>query len=237
MSVFDLLPPPSIEYIGRILAAAALGALVGLERDIHGRAAGLRTHLLVSAGAAIFTVLSEIVARDSINAAGEFVSDPGRIAAQVITGIGFLGAGAIIKDGFAIRGLTTAACLWIVAAIGMTCGMRQYEIAVASTVLALVSLILLKVLERLLSHDSYRVLTIVTINGFDVSKIVAAVERKRLKVNQVAFDRDFDSGRTTTRLLIRVRQRGITDRLAHDIVQSLEKTQVPVCRIQWEAKG
>ena len=236
MAYLAYLSDPSVEIILRILAAAGLGALIGLERDIHGRAAGLRTHLLVSSGASLFTVLSEIVARDVTAVDGRFVSDPGRIAAQIITGIGFLGAGAIIKEGFAVRGLTTAACLWIAAAIGMACGMRQYEIAVAATLLALACLVLLKFVERRLSHDSYRVLTVVTENDFDVTKIVKVVEKRNLKVNQFAFDRDFDSGRTTTRLSLRVRQRGITDQLAHDVVQSLEQAQVPVRRVKWEAR-
>ena len=225
-----------IDYLARILAAGGLGALIGLERDIHGRAAGLRTHLLVSAGAAVFTVLSEIVARD-FSGDGRFNSDPGRIAAQVVTGIGFLGAGAIIKEGFAVRGLTTAACLWIAAAIGMASGTRQYEIAVATTLLALACLILLKILERLLSHDTYRQLTVVTDNNVDVAQIVKAVEGKKLKVNQFGFDRDYETGQTTTRLSLRLRHSGLTDRLAHETIHKLQQAQIPLRRVQWESNG
>jgi putative Mg2+ transporter-C (MgtC) family protein len=128
-----------------LLVASLLGGLIGLERDIHGREAGLRTHLLVSLGAAVFMILSEQVARMST---GTF-SDPGRIAAQIVTGIGFLGAGAIIKAGVNVRGLTTAACLWTVAAVGMAAGAGSYVLAAVTTVIALICLILLKRFERL----------------------------------------------------------------------------------------
>ena len=97
------------DLIIRMLLASLLGGLIGLERDLHGRAAGLRTHLLVSLGAAVFTILSELVSRNS--AGTGIMTDPGRIAAQIVTGIGFLGAGVIIKEGVNVRGLTTAACL------------------------------------------------------------------------------------------------------------------------------
>ena len=102
-------------YAIRLLLAAVLGAAVGLEREIHGHPAGMRTHLLVSLGAAGFTVLSIA----AFPAAG---ADPARVAAQIVTGIGFLGAGAILKQGVTITGLTTAASLWVVAAIGMAAG-------------------------------------------------------------------------------------------------------------------
>ncbi|MFH2038124.1 MAG: MgtC/SapB family protein, partial [Chloroflexota bacterium] len=138
----SLLFANSGEIMLRIAIASLLGGLIGLERDMHGRAAGLRTHLLVSMGAAVFTILSEIISKNA-NAAG-FQADPGRIAAQVVAGIGFLGAGVIIKEGANVRGLTTAACLWGAAAIGMAAGYGHYEIAIFTTAIALVSLVFLK---------------------------------------------------------------------------------------------
>lgn len=122
-------------FVIRILVAGGLGAIIGFERDVHGRAAGLRTHLPVSMGAGLFMVLSEIVSASRAMGDGDVFADPGRIAAQVVTGIGFLGAGAILKDGLTVRGLTTAACLWIVAAIGMASGAGLYLIAGATTLL------------------------------------------------------------------------------------------------------
>jgi len=120
-------------YALRLLLAAILGAMVGLEREIHAHPAGMRTHLLVSLGSAGFTVLS-IAAFPAPGA------DPGRIAAQIVTGIGFLGAGAILKEGFSIHGLTTAASLWVVAAIGMAAGAGAWVTAMTITVIAIVSL-------------------------------------------------------------------------------------------------
>src|SRR5881397_273893 len=99
----------------RLLLAAILGALIGLEREIHDHPAGMRTHLLVSLGSAGFTALS-------IYAFPAPGADPARVAAQIVTGIGFLGAGAILKQGVTIHGLTTAASLWVVAAVGMAAG-------------------------------------------------------------------------------------------------------------------
>ena len=140
--------------LGRILLSALLGGLLGFERDVHGRGAGLRTHLLVSMGACVFMVLSTHVESFgvAIGAPGfSRVTDPARIAAQVVTGIGFLGAGVIIKEGLSIRGLTTAACLWVAAAIGMASGVGFFSIAVATTVVALLSLTFLRYFE-----DFYR---------------------------------------------------------------------------------
>ena len=132
--------------IVRILVAATFGGILGLERDMHGRGAGLRTHLLVSAGAALFMILSTHVATFGVVVGIDFskVTDPGRIAAQIVTGIGFLGAGVIIREGFSVRGLTTAACLWVTAAIGMASGAGMYLVATITTALALFSLVLLR---------------------------------------------------------------------------------------------
>ena len=124
----------------RMLVAAVLGAAIGLEREIHEHPAGMRTHLLVSLGSAIFTVLS-IYGFQGIAANGVAATvDPTRIAAQVVSGIGFLGAGAILKYGTSIRGLTTAASLWTAAAIGMAAGAGEWLIAAVGTFLVVFSL-------------------------------------------------------------------------------------------------
>ncbi|HJW21637.1 MAG TPA: MgtC/SapB family protein [Candidatus Limnocylindrales bacterium] len=125
-----------LDFAARLVVAAALGALVGAEREIHGHPAGIRTHMLVALGSALFTVLS-------IHGFGQGPGsgiDPTRIAAQIVTGIGFLGAGAILKDGVVIRGLTTAASLWATAAVGLATGAGEYVIAVAAAAIILVSL-------------------------------------------------------------------------------------------------
>lgn len=124
------------EAFVRIGAAAGLGGIVGLERELDEKAAGLRTHMLVAVGSALFTMVGAYGFEDfpARNV------DPTRIAAQVVTGIGFLGAGLIFRQGFTIRGLTTAASLWLVAAIGMAAGAGFWMGAVITTVVALISL-------------------------------------------------------------------------------------------------
>lgn len=122
----------------RLLAAAGLGAALGVERELNAQPAGFRTHLLVSLGAALFTVAGADIAD----------ADPARVAAQVVTGIGFLGAGAILRDGGTVKGLTTAASLWVTAAVGLACGLGSILLAGMVTALALVALAVLKVLER-----------------------------------------------------------------------------------------
>ena len=121
------------EVLLRLVVAAVLGGAIGVERELRERQAGLRTHLVVCVGAALFTLVG----------AYAFVSpntDPSRIAAQIVTGIGFLGAGAIIRQGLSVRGLTTAATLWLVAAIGMAAGAGYWDGALIATLGALITL-------------------------------------------------------------------------------------------------
>jgi putative Mg2+ transporter-C (MgtC) family protein len=125
-----------LELVGRLLLAAVLGAVIGVEREIHDHPAGIRTHLLVALGSALFTVLSIV----GFSSSSGVAVDPSRVAAQIVTGIGFLGAGAILKYGPTIKGLTTAASLWAAAGIGMAAGASRPVIAVAATVIVLVSL-------------------------------------------------------------------------------------------------
>lgn len=133
----------------RLGIAAGLGAAIGIERELRDREAGLRTHMLVALGAALFTVVSaygfaDVLGRGDPNVVERL--DPSRIAAQVVSGIGFLGAGAIIRQGLSVRGLTTAASLWIVAAIGMAAGAGMYAAASIGTVIVLFSLGPLRIL-------------------------------------------------------------------------------------------
>jgi putative Mg2+ transporter-C (MgtC) family protein len=121
----------------RLVVAAALGLAIGFEREIHGHPAGLRTHMLVALGSALFTVLS---IEGFLGEDGAAPVDPTRIAAQIVSGIGFLGAGAILKDGIVIRGLTTAASLWATSAVGMAAGASEYVIAIVAAAVILVSL-------------------------------------------------------------------------------------------------
>jgi putative Mg2+ transporter-C (MgtC) family protein len=128
-----------------IILAALLGAAIGLERELSGKAAGLRTNLLICLGASVFTIISREMATGS---EGSLT----RIAAQIVTGVGFLGAGAIIQDRRSVHGLTTAATIWLVASIGMACGGQFYILAIVASLIAILALIglgkLSKPLER-----------------------------------------------------------------------------------------
>lgn len=119
-----------VEQILRLLLAAAMGALIGLERDIRDKPAGIRTHMLVCIGSCIITLVSIY----------DFPMDTARVAAGIVTGIGFLGAGAIIGGSDGVHGLTTAAGIWITAAVGLALGAGSYVIAVVSTLLVVVIL-------------------------------------------------------------------------------------------------
>ncbi len=121
----------------RLLAAALFGALIGLEREYHGHQAGMRTHMLVCLGSGLFTVLSIYGFGP---ATGSSAGDPSRVAAQIVTGIGFLGAGAIVKYGTNVRGLTTAASLWVVASVGVAAGTGSYFIAAFGSAISLLAL-------------------------------------------------------------------------------------------------
>jgi putative Mg2+ transporter-C (MgtC) family protein len=137
-----------LELLLRITVGTVLGSAIGYERDLHGRPAGLRTHAIVALASATFMVVSTRFVYFQHYAKDDLVSiDPSRIAASVVSGIGFLGAGAILREGITIRGLTTAASLWLVAAIGMASGGGMYVESLFATVLGLVTLTLLRRFE------------------------------------------------------------------------------------------
>jgi len=137
------------DVLVRLVVAGILGGAIGAERELREHDAGLRTHTLVAVGSALFTIVSAYAWTDfNFSARNGITYDPTRIAAQIVTGIGFLGAGAIIRQGLSVRGLTTAASLWVVAAIGMASGAGYYSGAVITTVVVLLSLWPLRILAR-----------------------------------------------------------------------------------------
>lgn len=147
------------ELIWRFMAAVILSGLIGLERRVHGRAAGIRTHMLVGIGAAMLTMLPEMTAMIHGETSRTWM-DTGRLVAGLVTGIGFLGAGAIVKMGDMVRGLTTAAGLWFTAALGAVVGSGFWRMATWATVLSLVILIVVDRLEDRLSAVIYRELKV-----------------------------------------------------------------------------
>ena len=136
----------------RLLLSFIVGAIIGLEREAHRQPAGLRTHILICMGATLIMLLSIFVPQTFQNFQN---GDPGRIAAQVVSGIGFLGAGAIMKYGVNVKGLTTAASIWVVAALGLTIGAGMYFGALIGTAILLVALIALDIIEKKLFPGKY----------------------------------------------------------------------------------
>ena len=166
----NLMVNSQLMLILKLVLAFVSGTLIGIEREKHGRPAGLRTHILVCTGACLMMVVSEGVffKFGHLSAEGVVRLDPGRIGAQIITGIGFLGAGVILKEGVSVRGLTTAACLWYVAGLGMAFGMGMFLIGAVATVLDLIALIGMKKLEPVLKKDRFLNLCVVTSSDVDV---------------------------------------------------------------------
>jgi len=147
----------------RLVAAAAMGAVIGVEREYHGRGAGFRTQLLVALGAALAMLVSLQFGRTDYSgwpAGRQIQVDPARVAYGVMGGIGFLGAGAIIRYGGGIRGLTTAASLWCTAAVGLACGAGMYPLALAATGLVFVALFALARLDRIIPSHSSKAVTV-----------------------------------------------------------------------------
>lgn len=154
--------PPFGNFLLTVLSlffAAFLSGVIGFEREYHGHSAGLRTHILVAVGSALIMILS-------IYGFGAFTADrdPARLAAQVITGVGFIGAGTIIQNGFDIKGLTTATTLWLVMAIGLAAGAGQFILAIIGTFIALFALVILRTFESNVNRKAPKVFLLVQDN-------------------------------------------------------------------------
>ena len=133
-------PVTDLEVIQRLLLAAAVGGVIGAEREVRRKSAGFRTNILIAMGSAVFTMMS-------ISIAADWGGDSTRIAAQIVTGIGFLGAGAIIRTGRDVHGLTTAATVWVNAALGIAVGAGAYHIAIIAGAITLIVLLILGPIE------------------------------------------------------------------------------------------
>ena len=192
---------PILEPFIRILIAAILGGLIGIEREIREHTAGFRTHILVSVGSAAFTLASSYGIQGTS-------FDPNRISAQVVTGIGFLGAGAIIRYGISVRGLTTAASLWTVAAVGLLAAQGFYSAALITTGLTIFSLYLLRFLEdRLIYRRIARPISVrvhFRKGGFSpLTQVLSAIQQAHVTVKEMEVAADEDQTRTI-RLLIQL---------------------------------
>ena len=191
--------PLEIELVGRLLLSALLGGLIGLEREISDQPAGFRTHILVALGACLFALVSaySFTAFVGADQSPQLRFDPTRIAAQIVTGIGFLGAGAIIRYGMSVRGLTTAASLWVVAAIGTAVGLGGYLIGGVTTAITIGALFGLKPLRSRLvrglrkEHEEF---VLEASPELEVDRLVSELARERMGVNHLRVEEEPTEG-------------------------------------------
>jgi putative Mg2+ transporter-C (MgtC) family protein len=180
----------NLELVGRLAGAALLGSAIGFERERAARAAGLRTHMLVCVGSCLVMIVSAYGFNTVLN--DHVVLDPSRVAAQVVSGIGFLGAGAIILRKDSVRGLTTAASIWATAAIGLASGSGLYVEAAASTVIILVILAGLKPIEARYdtARRSFELHLRARRGEASIPAIEKALARRAARVKQLIIERD-----------------------------------------------
>jgi len=205
-----------LELLTRLLVGTLLASLIGYERHLHGRPAGLRTHLLVGLASTTFMLVStQFVYFQHYTKDDLIAVDPSRIAASVVTGVGFLGGGAILRTGLNVQGLTTAAGLWLVAAIGLSAGAGMYVICVASTALGVIALTVLRRFERKEDALLGRKITLaLDETAPPLAAIIAALAQRDISVAPVEYERLLDEGRVQVTLQARVSPTTSEDLLA-----------------------
>lgn len=176
------------EIILRLLLGALLGGIIGFERQTHGRPAGFRTQLLVCVACVLLMIISENYYSHGTVTGSLTKLDPTRIAAGAMTGVGFLGAGVILKTGLSVQGLTTAACIWIVAAIGLSVGVGQYLAAITGSVITFISLWMLRILETRIPRLTYRYITLVTDDSGDENAIKTLFEEHGFRISKMDYE-------------------------------------------------
>jgi putative Mg2+ transporter-C (MgtC) family protein len=210
----------------RLVIATILGGLVGIEREQNNHPAGFRTHILVCLGSALIMLISMYGFEEFFNEHNNFVvSDPARLAAQVVSGIGFLGAGTIIVHGGTIRGLTTAASLWVVAGIGLALGAGFYYGAILATFLVLISLVVLMRLEELFirkSHLHLIELKVVDVPG-KLGMIATKLGSRNISIRKISIgeSREKDEGHVYITIGIRL-PNNVSIALVVDELQTVE---------------
>lgn len=208
----------------KLLLAAILGGLIGFEREAHGRGAGFRTHIMVSMGSALFMIISTSIFDKYRAIYGDTMGriDPGRIAAQVVTGIGFLGAGTIIRFRGALKGLTTAACLWVVCGIGMAVGLGIFGSAFMTTAIGLITLFFMGKLEKVFVRDTY---WMAYITSQDQKGIVGRLEdvfhKHEVQIQHISLEKNNDSQELLIELNLKARIKKINRKMNQLIFDDL----------------
>jgi putative Mg2+ transporter-C (MgtC) family protein len=216
--------------LARLLVGTALGAMIGYERQLHGRPAGLRTHLIVALASTTFMIVSTHFVYFQHYAKDDLVAvDSSRIAASVVTGIGFLGAGAILRTGISVQGLTTAAGLWLVAAIGLSAGAGMYVVSISATAVGVTALTVLRRFERKNDHLVRKKISLVLSDGaLPLSAIFAALTLDGAVVSAAEYEKEIDEHRTA------VTFQASFPAVANDRVLELLETQPGVRRLRVE---
>lgn len=207
-----------LEAMGQLVLAGVLGGAVGLEREYHGRAAGFRTHMLVCIGTCLVMIMSlhfeRVFGPKYPGPRGPIAVDPARLAYGVMSGVGFLGAGAILKSGFTIRGLTTAASLWCIAAIGMACGFAMYVVALFAAALVIFSLFALNLIERIVEGHWYKSIRVTCADSdANVEKITALLQSHGARILDVSYAYDREKHTVTITYSVRFRERAVAPRI------------------------
>ena len=182
------------EIILRLLLGALFGGLIGLEREAHGRPAGFRTHILVCIAAVLIMIVSEYYQYISSIDSSYIRIDPGRIAAGALAGVGFIGAGVVLKAGISIKGLTTAACIWVVSAIGLAIGSGLYISGTITFVITIFTLYFLRNVERKIPKLSHRFLTITADLNADEDQITSVIKKNNLSIDNIDYEQCTDTG-------------------------------------------
>jgi len=182
------------EIIFKLLLGTILGGIIGFERQSHGRPAGFRTQLLVCVACVLIMIISESYYIQNSMKPEYARIDPTRIAAGAMTGVGFLGAGVILKTGVSIQGLTTAACIWIVSAIGLAIGAGQYVAGVTGFTITFISLWFLRLMEIKIPTMAYKYVTVVTDSSGDEEAITSIFQDSGFKINKMDYDIEITKG-------------------------------------------
>ncbi len=219
--------------VGKLFIAAILGGILGWERERRGRPAGLRTHILVCLGVALMMIVSEYIFEKYKTFAADSIIrvDPARIAAQVVTGIGFLGAGTIMRFRTTVRGLTTAASLWTVAGIGLAVGSGCYIPAVLATILALIALLLVPLFERDIERDKYKTLKL-SISGteFHLTALLEILKRNSMVLQNYGFERDLLKNEVFYHINVRFKDEALVPKVSDEVEKSIKEIR----KLGWE---
>jgi len=200
---------PVQEILLRLLLATVIGSIIGFEREIHGRAAGFRTQLIVCVAAALIMILSENYYFHIHTLDPSLRIDPARIAAGALIGIGFLGAGVIIKSGYAVRGLTTAASIWIVSVIGLAIGGGLYFEGAITAIITIIALTVLRVVEKKIKVLRFKIISISTPVMEDAEDSIASIITKyNFRIHSIDYEKNKANGEILYRFTVSTRVRG-----------------------------